>query len=72
MSYGPHRTDRAFQQEEQPDEPDCNELIDTPPNEDGRLHQFIEDLLSSLEPYEGNVYDGTDSDDPGFYSDEPY
>jgi hypothetical protein len=73
VSYGPHRSDRAWsQQEDETDNGDTNELIDNPPDETDRLHQYVEDMLSGPEPYEGSPYDGTDSDDHGFYSDEPY
>ncbi len=54
------------------DDGDINELVDSPPNEDGRLHQYAEDLLSGPEPDHGNPYHGTENDDPSFYSDEPY
>jgi len=75
MSYGPHHQDRAWQQEEpadRPDNGDVNDLIDTPTNEDGRLHQFVEDLLTGPEPYENGPYTGDDNSDPGFYSDSDF
>ncbi len=66
MSYGPHRHDRAWsQQEEETDNGDTNELIDTPLNEDGRLHQFVEDLLTGPEQEEPNAYLGTFYEDDG-------
>ncbi len=40
MSYGLHRVDKPWrQQEDETDHGDTNELIDGPPNEDGRLVQ---------------------------------
>lgn len=72
MSYGLHHPDKPWQQQdnpELPDEPDINELIDSLPNEDGRLHEFLEDLLSGPEPEEPNPYHGTmyDFDDDAQY-----
>lgn len=73
MSYGLHRTDKPWQQQEdETDNGDINELIDSPPNEDGRLHDFIEDLLSGPEPYTPGPYTGDDNSDPGFYSDSDF
>ncbi len=71
MSYGLHRTDRAWQgNPELPDEPGTNELIESPP--DGWLDGEIEDRLSQYDPGT-DVYAGTDNSDSGFYSDdEPY
>lgn len=70
MSYGLHRTDKPWQQQEdETDHGDTNELIDTPPNEDGRLHQFVEDQLTGPEQEEPNPYHGTMYD---FDDDAPY
>lgn len=70
--YGLHRDDAAWTQSERPDEPDTNELVDSPPDETDQLHRYVEDLLSAPEPEEGNPYHGTDNSDPDFYSDEAY
>ncbi len=57
MSYGLHRQDRPWQQQEdETDNGDTNELIDSTPDETDRLHQFVEDLLSGPEPEEANPY----------------
>lgn len=70
MSYGLHRDDLPWQgNPEQPDEPNCNELIDSP--EDGWLDGEIEDRLSHYDA-DTDIYAGTDNSDPDFYSDEPY
>lgn len=66
MSYGLHRVDKPWQQQEdETDNGDCNELIDSPPNDDEPMHAYVEDLLSGPEPYEPNVYDGTYHEDDG-------
>ncbi len=69
MSYGTHRADRAWSQQEDPDDGDINELIDSPPNEDAPLHDYVEGLLGERELEEANPYHGTMYD---FDDDAPY
>ncbi len=72
MSYGLHRTDRAWsQQEDETDNGDTNELIDDRP-EDAHLEAEYEDRLSPWEadinPYDG----GLTTDDPDFVRDSDF
>lgn len=55
-----------------PDDGDVNELVDTLPNEDAHLDNFIEDLLTGPEPYEPGPFTGDDNSDPGFYGDSDF
>lgn len=50
---------------ELPDDGDINELIDSTPDEDDRLHQYVEDMLTGPEPEEASPYSGNYYEDDG-------
>jgi hypothetical protein len=52
--------------DEQPDQPSMDDL---PLNEDGYIDQYAEEHLAPPEPFEPDIYAGTDNTDPAFWND---